>query len=215
MDKRDFIRLFLKISPAFIAGLATVISASFMMSVLFKDIKILKTKATEQEKYFQCLELGLTNNTFDEEYCKTSFNHFDRKSSGSLSKYGYIELLEDFLVYLSNKDKGFKEEHYKKTIEVLRKAKQTEPFASLPSEEKRLMDNIQIFIQKNDNQNSINTLNELKQVILSRHKEYERIEKQNSWSIPLAFIGIFFTIIFGIWTTTLAVKRSQKRSSSE
>jgi len=45
MFKRNFIRLFLKASPVFIAGLATVISASFMMSVLLKDIKILKTKA--------------------------------------------------------------------------------------------------------------------------------------------------------------------------
>ena len=132
---------------------------------------------------------------------------FDRKSKGELKKYGYVELLEDFLVQSGGKNENFKQAHYTKVVEVLKKAKNIEPFASLPSEERRLMDGIQLFVQKGDTTSSINALNELKQVILARHKEYERIEKQNSWSLPLAIIGVFFTLLFGIWTTVLTIKK--------
>ena len=69
------------------------------------------------------------------------------------------------------------------------------------------MDNIQIFIQKKDSINALNTLNELKQVILARHKEYIKIDSQNAWSIPLAFVGIGFTLIFGVWSTILTIKK--------
>jgi hypothetical protein len=99
--------------------------------------------------------------------------------------------------------------------EVLKKAKTTEPFASLPSEERRLMDGIQVFVQKNDTASSINALNELKQVILARHKEYERIEKQNSWSLPLAVVGVFFTLLFGVRTTVLTLRRVQSPESKK
>ena len=69
------------------------------------------------------------------------------------------------------------------------------------------MDNIQIFIQQKDTLNTLQSLNELKQVILARHKEYQKIESQNSWSLPLAFIGVAFTLIFGIWSTITSIKK--------
>jgi hypothetical protein len=207
MNTRDFLRVYPRYLLPLIALLATLISATFMSQFLLKDITTIRAKAAEQDSFFKCLEVGLANNTFGEEYCKTAFNHFDRKSKGVLSKYGYIELLEDFLVQSGSREQDFKQQYYEKVAEVLKKAKTTEPFASLPSEERRLMDGIQVFVQKNDTASSINALNELKQVILARHKEYERIEKQNSWSLPLAIVGVFLTILFGVWTTVLTLRR--------
>ncbi len=130
-------------------------------------------QASYQEKYFLYLENGLKNKLFNDEYAKTGFNYFERESKGSMAKSGYIELLESFTVYLIQnniqKDSVF-QYNYHKAIELLKKAKEIEPFASLPNEERRLMDNIQIFIQRNDSLNTLQSLSELKQVILARFK---------------------------------------------
>jgi len=75
------------------------------------------------------------------------------------------------------------------------------------------MDNIQIFIQRNDSLNTLQSLNELKQVILARFKEYQKIESQNSWSLPLAFIGVVFTLILGIWSTIFSFKKYKNSTS--
>lgn len=172
-----------------------------------KKISVTKTE------YFNYLSKGITNTNFNEEFCRTAFNHFNRLSDGNLSKYGFENTLEDFAIFIASKDSSktkIDTINYKKAITVLHSVQATEPFASLPEEEKRLMDNIQLFIQKNDNENITNTLNQLKQVILQRHKEYEKIEYQNSWAIPLAFIGIFLTLIFGIVGIRQSLKKENK-----
>ena len=134
----------------------------------------------------------MEKNLFNEDFVQTAFNSFDRKCDGALSKYGYIESLEDFLVYLNSlpiKDnqKDVTSTQMEPIVKLLNKAKETEPYASLPSEEKRLMNHIQILLRSNSPQSDIDqSMNELKQVLLARHKVYQEIEAQNSWSIPLA-----------------------------
>ena len=74
------------------------------------------------------------------------------------------------------------------------------------------MDHLQVLVTNKENlEPVVQTLNELKQVILARHKEYQRIEAQNSWSLPLSFVGVFLTLVFGIWTTVLSVKQGRSR----
>ncbi len=181
--------------------LSTVTMAYFISTVIVDK----ETKTLIKQDYFTYLETGLDKDIFNEEYLKVGFNHFDRNDNGKLSQYGYVETLEDFLVYYNLKDSS---KIYHEIInDLLNKAKSTEPFASLPSEERRLMDNVQVFVQKKDSINALNALNELKQVILARHKEYIKIDAQNAWSIPLAFVGIGFTLIFGVWSTILTIKK--------
>ncbi len=183
------------------------LTAGVMLTVFAGEFFPNRAKVSIQDNLFEYMYKGLSNNLFTDQYCKTAFNHFDRKSDGTLSKYGYIEILEDFVVYVGNKESKGNPALIDKIMGILNKAKETEPFASLPSEERRLMDNVQLFIQNNDSANSLNTLNELKQVILVRHKEYNRIAKQNAWSIPLAVLGILFTTIFGIWSIISAFRK--------
>ena len=77
------------------------------------------------------------------------------------------------------------------------------------------MDQLQLLVADKENlQPVIQTLNELKQVILARHKEYQKIEAQNAWSLPLSFVGAFLTLVFGIWTTILSVRQSRSRYAS-
>ena len=185
---------------------------NFMRDYLFES-RYYKSSKKPYDEYLNYLAKGIENNTFDEEFCKIAFNHFDRKSNNELSKYGYTELLEDFVIFISTKSDSINAVdtlNYNKAMDILKIAQKTEPFASLPSEERRLMDNIQLFLQNNDIDNSLNALNELKQVILLRHREYQKVSKQNSWSIPLAFIGIGFTFIFGIITMVKSLRKESK-----
>lgn len=172
-------------------------------------------KQSTQEKYFEYLRNGINDDLFNANFVKTSFNSFDRQLDGAMSKYGYIETLEDFIVFLNtnreNPNKADKSINQTQVVvDLLAKARETEPYASLPSEERRLMDHIQTLIKTQDNSADINqAMNELKQVILARHKEYQKIEAQNSWSIPLAFAGVFFTIVFGAWSIILSVRKKR------
>ncbi|MCH8034482.1 MAG: hypothetical protein IH950_12110 [Bacteroidetes bacterium] len=176
------------------SALITILSGVVMFYFILDVIIDRGTKSSIKQDYFSYLETGLEKGIFNEEYLKVGFNHFDRNDNGKLSQYGYVESLEDFLVYYNSKDTA--KIYYEIIIDLLNKAKSTEPFASLPSEERRLMDNVQVFVQKKDSTNALNALNELKQVILARHKEYVKIDAQNAWSVPLAFVGIGFTLIY-------------------
>ena len=208
MNFKNLIRSFVRLLPPIFV---TIISA-FLITVLTKTVIVEPgNKKSTHDKLFEYLETGLSQNLFNEEYCRLAFNHFDRKSDGNLKKYGYVESLEDFVVYLNSKkseDTG-KQAHSQAVMAIVQHAKKVEPFASLPSEEKRLMDNIQTFIQNNDDDNSLSNLQQLKQVILARHKEYQKIEQQNKWSIPLAFAGVAFTLFFGIWSTIIAIRKER------
>lgn len=207
MKPLDFLTLLL---PILAIALATSTLPTFKKFFLTES-----PKQSTQVKYFEYLRNGIDGNLFNENFVKTSFNSFDRQCDGLMAKYGYIETLEDFIVFLNSNrdDSNSKEESSNQTqlvFELLVKARETEPYASLPSEERRLMDHIQTLIKSQDSGADINqSMNELKQVILSRHKEYLKIEAQNSWSIPLAFAGVFFTIVFGIWSVILSFRKKR------
>lgn len=212
MSKRKSIIKMLDVATFLIP---VIIVASFSgIFPKFLDILTHRTpQKTTHEKLFEYLGNGFSNDRFSEQFVKTAFNHFDRKVDGALTKYGYIETLEDFIVYLNSHTDSKNKFDTTKIDEVnklLTEAKNTEPFASLPSEEKRLMDHIQILLKNGVPEAELNnSMKELKQVILARHKEYQKIESQNSWSIPLAFAGVFFTIMFGVWSIILSIRKKR------
>ena len=191
-------------------GIVLIISSA-SITTLYRNLLIVDKSFTSfQTEYFSYLSTGIDSGRIDEEYCKISFNHFDRKTKGAFTKYGFIELLEDFIVYYSSTDSesdSAKLEGFNSVIDILKNAKESDPFAALPLEEKRLMDNIQALLQKGDVDNSLSILNQLKQVILARQSEYNRIEKQNSWSIPIAIVGAVLTLFFGILSAIRAFRR--------
>ncbi len=209
------IDIFFKEMSSAVLPLITSIVAAVTLSTFFFDSTILigkRSGMSESEKMFAYLQDGVGKDKFNEEYFNTAFNHFDRKSDGELGKYGRIELIEDFLVYLNTQSKDEDPAKTESVSQFLSRIKAVEPFSALPAEERRLMDHLQVLITNKENlEPVVQTLNELKQVILARHKEYQRIEAQNSWSLPLSFVGVFLTLVFGIWTTVLSVKQSRSR----
>jgi len=175
MNLHKFRYIFIRFVRLLVPVIA-MIAASIAMVTFTKQITFTsKQEKAVADRMYEYFYSGLINGRFDEVFYKTAFSHYDRKSDGALTKYGYVETLEDFVVFIVEKGKSsddkVKIDYYDQATALLKKAKETEPFASLPSEEKRLMNNVQLFIQNNDVSNALNSLNELKQVILSRHKE--------------------------------------------
>lgn len=213
-NKVDF---FLKTLSSAALPLLTSIIAAITLSAAFADISNLlgkNSKPSESEKMFVYLMNGTHKNLFNEDFFNTAFNHFDRRSEGEISKYGRVETVEDFMVFLNTNTKNQEKVNIEPVSKFLSTLREVEPFSALPAEERRLMDQLQHLLSSEGNsQPIIQTLSELKQVILARHKEYQRIEAQNSWSLPLSFIGVFLTLVFGIWTTILSIQQSRRKYS--
>ena len=168
---------------------------------------------SETDNFYQYLAKGLQEEKFSDEYFRTAFNHFDRKTSGKLSKYGTVETLEDFVVYL-NDQKGSSEATNATTavVQMLSKARETQPFSALPAEERRLMEHLRALLEAQaPSERVTQAMNELKQVILVRHNEHMRIAAQNTWAIPLSFVGVLLTLLFGLWTTVLTIRQKRMR----
>jgi hypothetical protein len=210
INKRNL--LFKEFSNAIFPLIGTI-AAALAMSTLIFDSTIFSNhsaKSSEMDKMFVYLSKGVNGDNFSEEYFNTAFSHFDRKSDGEIGKYGRIEVLEDFIIYLNSEPKNDKSTSITVVNEFLAKTKKVEPFSALPVEERRLMDQLQLYVTDSKGVKPVEqTLNELKQVILARNKEYQKIESQNSWSLPLSFVGVFLTLVFGVWTTILSVKQSR------
>jgi len=219
IDKSSFFVKFTKImlSGALFPASVSAISAVMLFTLISggEDYVLqIGKKDTYQAPFFAYLEKGVQNKTFNSDYFETAFSYYDRKSNGQLSSYGKTESLEDFIIFLnsSEKAKDLQGEPLNKVNVLLASSKQTEPFALLPSEERRLMEQLQLQTLQYDDEMAIRTMTELKQVLLARHKEYQKIEAQNAWSLPLSIVGVFLTLVFGIWSTILSVKQSNDKS---
>lgn len=211
--RRRWILRLLEVAQFLIPVMVLAIVATGVLPRFLEITSHRTPKESTHDRLFEYLASGLENNRFDADFVHTGFSHFDRQSDGALTKYGYIETLEDFVVYLNSQEKGTSLTDTNATDSVsqlLAQASETEPFASLPSEERRLMDHIQVLLKSPASGDDLaHALNELKQVLLARHKEYQRIESQNAWSIPLSFVGVILTLVFGVWSLVLAIGRKR------
>ena len=196
---------------AVIIPMIVTMIAAFFLGGMGKNIGIPGShKVNETEKLYSYLTDAVESSKFTNEYFQIAFNHYDRLSGGKLTNYGIIETLEDFIVHLNLRTENLDTNAVIPVLEILIEARETQPFSALPAEERRLMNHLQTLLESGAQSEKVTqTMNELKQVMIARYKEYHRIEAQNSWSLPLAFVGIFFTIVFGIWTSVLTIKKSK------
>lgn len=132
------------------------------------------------------------------ETIRHSFNSVDRKTDGVLQNYGFVNVLEDYLVYiLSQKEKVNKEKFYAVT-EIIRSEIQQEPFTQLKSDQRRVMKNLESSINSKDSTIALYNLTELNDIIRNLNIEIEQLERQNNWALPLAIVGLIMTILFGL-----------------
>ena len=112
-----------------------------------------------------------------------------------------LHFLEDFLVKINNSElevsKDKIEEINSTITKLINEDIQTTPYENLPEEERRLIRALSDAIEHNDKDSIHFNLDELSSVLVVRHKTYSQANRLNKWSVPLAIMGLIFTIIFG------------------
>lgn len=132
------------------------------------------------------------------ETIKKIFNSIDRKSNGELFTYGFINLLEDYSVYLITDTNQVSSENFPLIIDLINEELKGEPFNQLKVEQRRILLTLQKSIMNNDIEVGIYNMNELNDIFRIQNEYIEKLEKRNSWSIPLAIAGIILSLIFGL-----------------
>lgn len=128
------------------------------------------------------------------------FNSIDRESKGTLSKYGYVSLLEDYLRQIISDTNEENNKFYDPIFTILESEREQEPYLQLPPEERRILVNLENSVKNNDTQTALFNLTELNNVLRINNENLEKLRKQNRWSVPLAIVGLIITILFGILT---------------
>jgi hypothetical protein len=116
------------------------------------------------------------------------------------------QALEDYIVHiLSGEEREtspYRRDLAKQISVLIDKEKEEKPFEALPEDERRLLRSLNDAIKNNDVDSQKYNLNELNSVLSIRYKTYQRANLLNKWSVPLAIIGLMFTLIFGIMSVT-------------
>ena len=82
--------------------------------------------------------------------------------------------------------------------EYLRQIEAENPFASLPSAERTVLEDIRVMIKSQSVDGALRKLEDLGGLIQVRQESIDKLTSINRWSTPLAVIGVVLTIIFGI-----------------
>jgi len=80
---------------------------------------------------------------------------------------------------------------------------ETSPYADLPTAERNALNDVSVFLQKDDKESVRRKLSELGGMIQARYDDILKLQRVNKYSVPLAVIGVVLTVTFGI----LAISR--------
>lgn len=183
-------------------------AAAYTFGVAQMFLRMSKRKQVtkkETDNFYEVLIKGLemkTINSLEDVYnIYKGINDYDLENENY--RYSLNKLLRKFLVKLQLQEVGnltpeqIKE--WKDKIDVfIQKNEELSPFSEIPQAERGMMNDILAFLDTNDTEAIRRKLIELSSTIQLRKEELDKIEKLNKWSIPLAVVGLFLTIIFGI-----------------
>lgn len=179
---------------------AATLSASILL--LFFDKKKNKNKKTSiEDKVFDILDEKFNSGMIK---AKSDIEIILESLTRKYDEYLLISIvLEDYLTFRFNLTDNDKESSVKlERLELIKKIIEEEneerPFGDLPDEERRVLVGINDAVKNKDMDTIKFNLNELHSVISTRNEVYEKTNRINKWSIPLAIAGTFFTIFFGL-----------------
>lgn len=180
-------------------GLVAVAMAVLSNVVTSQIIKPEKREEKAKDKLFKLLNSHLdAGHDIDLDFLKYVKASVEREFETNIA---ISHLLEDFLVHkLSAQSESKENMDYISKLKLLIEAeKQVKPFDSLPSEERRLLKGLKDSIEAKEATESANYfIDELSTVLSVRSSEYQRSHQTNKWSVPLAIVGLVFTIVFGV-----------------
>lgn len=121
--------------------------------------------------------------------------------------YGLSRYLREYLIALISKDDKIIPDST--TEEEIREWKQTldkiislndiqTPFSDLPPLERNILNDITIFLKRDDKEHINEKLKELSRLIKARDSELNKIYKKNDGSMQIAVISLLASLIFGL-----------------
>lgn len=121
--------------------------------------------------------------------------------------YGLSRYLREYLIALISKDDKIIPDST--TEEEIRQWKQTldkiislndiqTPFSDLPPLERNILNDITIFLKRDDKEHINDKLKELSRLIKARDSELNKIYKKNDGSMQIAVISLLASLIFGL-----------------
>lgn len=171
--------------------------AYMTMSLFFVFVQLRKqtrAKGTLKEG-FELLEKGFTDNTIHKDDIELIY----RKTIQPYINISYVDFLEKFQIsILKSKSPEFIQTYGNRVKEIINEEKLEKPFDGVKEHEKRLLISIEESTKNGEISNISFTLSELARVLQTREKSYKSVKRMNSLSIPLAIVGLAFTLIFGL-----------------
>ena len=189
---------------AIIYFILLIFAFSIIISLIINENdEIFILTAQNKNRFFETVDKAIFTNDslmLNIESIRMIYNSIDREMNGLLFKYGFINLLEDYLVRNSLDSSSMKIQNNHKIFELIRNELKLEPYSILTSEQRRLLTNLDRSIIQGDSILAKFNLVELNDLLRIQNEKIEKLEYKNSWSIPLGFTGAFLTIIFGFIT---------------
>lgn len=117
---------------------------------------------------------------------------------------GLNSVLQQFLVKLLTRSLSQQIEdqeilEWKRIIsEYICKNEEVSPYFDLPDTERTLLNDMASFLEKNDLVAVQRKMKELSGVIKTKQDNFDKIQKSNKLSIPLAIVGLVLTVVFGV-----------------
>ena len=159
-------------------------------------------KGSGTDKIFKLLDVKFSRGLIkDKEDVSLLINSVCREYE---REYSFAPVLEDYLTYLTEKNSSKEESqsdilanYYTLIKNMIQQENEEKPFANIPEEERRLLKSIEDSVKYDDKDAIRFNLQELNSVISTRNRIYQRTDRLNRWSIPVAIIGVILTITFG------------------
>ncbi|GAA0404639.1 hypothetical protein GCM10009133_11580 [Cocleimonas flava] len=196
----DVFGILKEVLPTILPSVAIAGAAAVLVNVLTsRIIKPEKQADKAKEKLFNLLNKHLSDGgELDLDFLNYLKSSIEREFNIVIT---ISHVLEDFLVHRLQSSKNEKDglDTLQELKELLESENKIKPFDSLPSEERRLLKGLRDSINNDVSpESTYYFIDELSTVMSVRHQEYSRAHQTNKWSVPLAIIGLIFTIIFGL-----------------
>jgi len=179
-----------------------IVAAILFLAYLFISIidDSSRRKRQAREKFLKLLKGNIEKgNVLD---LKTLGHIKQAVERESFTEIVVSNMLQDVLLSINDPESSVKFKNPKELSDnickLIEKENESAPFENLPEEERRLLRGLEDAIKHNDATAVKFHLGELNTVISVRNVEHARSLKMNRWSVPLAVVGLVFTIIFGI-----------------
>jgi hypothetical protein len=204
-------------SFALIYIILVIVFYLFFKDKIFEDKKssIIESYETEFFSVANVLINKKDSNQVNIETLKFAFNSINRKSNGKLLDYGFVNLLEDYLVSLINDKTLTKSNNYYSVVKIIQNEIKQEPFSQLPNDQRRVLKNLESAINAKDSLSAVYNLTELNDILIDNNNQLQSMESENKWALPIGIVGAILTLLFGILTILSPISYKRMRDIIE